>query len=33
MVNPSTGQVILPTEYPDYSRVEYWDNRYRDERG
>jgi len=33
LVNPATGQVILPTEYPDYSKVEYWNNRYREERG
>jgi hypothetical protein len=25
--------VILPTEYPDYSKVEYWNNRYKEERG
>jgi hypothetical protein len=25
--------VILPTEYPDYSKIEYWNARYREERG
>lgn len=32
-MNQTTGQVILPTEYPDYSKVEYWNARYREERG
>jgi hypothetical protein len=32
-VHPSTGQVILPTEYPDYSKQAYWNARYTEERG
>jgi len=24
---------VLPSEYPDYSKMEYWNNRYREERG
>lgn len=23
----------MPNEYPDYSKLEYWNNRYKDERG
>lgn len=33
LVQPQTGQVVLPTEYPDYSRVDYWNARYREEKG
>ena len=25
--------MILPSEYPDYSKLEYWNNRYKEERG
>ena len=33
LLHPSTGQLILPTEYPDYSSLDYWNARYLDERG
>ncbi|TNV75769.1 hypothetical protein FGO68_gene4145 [Halteria grandinella] len=33
LLNPQTQQITLPTEYPDYSKVEYWNARYTEERG
>ena len=32
-MHPVSGQVILPTEYPDYSKQSYWNARYTEERG